>query len=88
MGAQTHTLAWQVQNEGASADQMDAAWNSVSSQLIGQNLWNTKAEGALKTLFPAVGPSARTHARSLSACVHAERACLLSVPVRLSVRAC
>ena len=60
MGAQTHTLAWQVQNEGASADQMDAAWNSVSSQLIGQNLWNTTAEGALKTLFPAVSGSARS----------------------------
>ena len=52
---------------------MDAAWNSVSSQLVGQNLWNTKAEAALKTLFLAVG---RHAARSLSACVHAERACV------------
>ena len=67
MGAQD-TLAWQVQNEGASADQMDAAWNSVSSQLIGQNLWNTKAEGALKTLVPAVGPSARTLSVRVRSC--------------------
>ena len=60
-----NTLAWQVQNEGASADQMEAAWNNVSDQLVGQNLWNTKAEGALKTHFPSVRKSC------VSACLRA-----------------
>ena len=54
-----------MQNEGASADQMEAAWNNVSDQLVGQNLWNTKAEGALKTLFPSVRKSC------VSACLRA-----------------
>jgi hypothetical protein len=49
-----NTLACQVENEKASPDQMEAAWNSVSDQLLGQNLWNAKAESALKTLFTAV----------------------------------